>query len=285
MEIDRERQLSLLLISGIVLVVIITVLVLIRIWTKPNKKEEITTYEVGKINITKNISQEDYVKRYFSQLANYMRNANYDELYKLVGEDYKSYKNLTKEGLIDYLKVQNVIGQILELKTYERASINGYNNVYTLNLKQKEGIYDINIVVREISPNVYTIAFDGFLSSENISYNTTVDSVNLSINKVTCYSNSVEFDVTIKNTSINKIDLNKNYKLEGILLKISDGSIVYPENTILGGTTKTIDQNRSFNCKLIYNVNNSLMSSMNSLILADVYYYGRGITKNIEFKL
>ena len=283
---ERERQLFLLLITGIVIVIMVTVLLIISVW---NRKEDLDNeqkeYKLGQLNINKNISYEDYAKKYFGKIEKLLLEQNYDSLFNYIGKDYIEYSGLTVESLKDYLMNKKIVGQALELKAYETVQIEGYSNIYVMNIKLKDGIYDVNIVVREISPNDFSITLEEYIKGEESNYNSTMNGVNLEVKNIVYFSNYIEYELVIKNTHDNDIVLNTNKAVENIYLKLANNSLVSPYNTVLGGREINIGKDRIKEYKIKYNVSNKNINYIKSIVIKDIYYEGREVTSDVEFVL
>lgn len=284
MQGERERQLFLLLITGIVIVLIITVLLIISVWNKKVElDDEYNEYTLGKIYINENIDYEDYVIKYFGQIEKMLFENDVEALYNTLGQDYIKYSNTNYEKIKEYLENKKILGQALELKSYEMIQIEGYSNVYILNIKLKEGIYDINVVVRETSPNNYTIALDEYIKSETSEYNNTVNGINFVIKDITYFSNYIEYNLSIKNLHDDYITLNTNKMAENIYLKLTNSSLISPYGTVLGGREIKIEKGRTKEYKIKYNVTNENISNIESFVLKDIYYGGKNVTSDVEF--
>ncbi len=287
MQGERERQLVLLLVTGIVVVVIVAVLLIIGVWSK---KAELTAeqkeYKLGRINLEKNTNAdlaELYVKGYFSEIEQMLLEEDYDRFYSYLGEDYIEYSGMTRESVEKYLIDKKIIGEMLELKAYECVNVEGYSNVYVLNIKLKDGVYDIGVVVREISPNNYTLSFEEYIKSETLNYNSTMNSVNLSIGKAVYFSNYVEYDVTVKNVHDDTIRLNTKNMPEDIYLKLTDGTLITPYNVLMGGSEVVLERDRIKEYKIRYNVENGNIPQIESFVIKDIYYDGKDIVGDAEF--
>lgn len=284
MQGEKERQLVLLCATGIVIVIILTVLAIIGIWNRKSEQDKkATEYKLGRIIMEESVSEEDYVKGYFAQIQKILFEEDYATFYEYLGEDYIEYSGLTEESLKEYLESQKIVGQFLTLKAYESVAVEGFGNAYVLNIKLKDDVYDLTLVVREISPNDYTIALDEYIKSEKIGYNSTINGINLEIKNVIYFSNYVEYDLVVKNTHDDTVVLNSNNKAEGIYVKLTDDTLVSPYNTVLGGSEAKIEKDRMKEYKIRYNVKNENVTSIESIVIKDIYYNGREVTGDVEF--
>lgn len=284
MQGEKERQLVLLCVTGIVIVIIVTVLAIIGIWNRKSEQDKkLAEYKLGRIIMEESVSEENYVKGYFAQIQKMLFEEDYATFYEYLGEDYIEYSGLTEESLKEYLESKKIVGQFLTLKAYESVAVEGFGNAYVLNIKLKDDVYDLTLVVREVSPNDYTIALDEYIKSEKIGYNSTINGINLEIKNVIYFSNYVEYDLVVKNTHDDTVVLNSNNKAEGIYVKLTDDTLVSPYNTVLGGSEAKIEKDRMKEYKIRYNVKNENVTSIESIVIKDIYYNGREVTGDVEF--
>lgn len=281
---DRQKQLVMLYITGIIIVVIVAILAIISVWSKNGESiKESQEYKVGRITIDKLANSEDYVKRYYSKIEKYLIEENYDEMYSLLSEDFIEYANMTKENMKEYLASRKILNQALVLKSYEKFHLNGFSNIYVLNIKQKDGIYDLIVLVRETSPNDFSISFDGYIMQEKLDYNSTINGVNLKINSVVYFSNYIEYDVTIKNVYDNTIVINSKHVIEPINIKLNNNSLIAPYSTVFGSKSVELLPNKDVRYKIKYNIQNEDLEQIQSIVIKDIYYNGKDVTEDAEF--
>ena len=88
-DIKRRQILIVILVIGIILSAVLGVITLIAVWKyKINAIKEVGKYELGKIKY-KDVTEEQYVKKYFSEIEEVLMTEDYDKLYDMLGEDYK----------------------------------------------------------------------------------------------------------------------------------------------------------------------------------------------------
>lgn len=280
----RDKEITAILVMSCTIVVIIAVLLLILVWTTDRTEpEEVIEYSVGVLDTRNQLTADDYVKKYFSIIESKLTSEDYDAIYGYLAEDYVKSTGMTKEKLKNYLKSRKIVGQPLVLKSYENTALVGYSNIYIMNINQKDGIYDLNVVLKEKSPNNFTIAFDEFIDEKTNQLNAVFNSVNLSVDRVTRYSNYIEFEITVKNLYDEDIILNSQKQAECIYLKLADNSIIAPFGSVLGGTKLTLRSQRSKTYIVKYRLENKMMNSIQSLVIKDIYYEGKNITSDAEF--
>lgn len=224
---EKQRKLIIFLSLAITLCVIVAIVVLVFIWM-PEK--EIKEYRVGNVSYV-NINQDTVIKKYAKDIQSLIIEKNYTDIYNLLAEDYKKYTGMTQETLKEYLEEKNVCIAGLELIQYTINQIEGYNYVYDLNFKVRNEVYSLNIVVKEISPEKYTIAFDGFIDySANVA-SSTVNSITLNILERTRYINWAEYKIKITNGYNKKITMNSNNNASPIFIVDGAGDVKKPITT------------------------------------------------------
>jgi len=283
MDVEKQRQVLVLMVTGVIIIVVVSVLLLINVWTREESEiEEEYTYEVGKLDDISNVTEDDIVKDYFTKLQIYLLEKNIDKIYSYLGQDYIEYSQMTKEKLNEYLENKKILGEELIFTSYEKIAVEGYSNVYILNIKLKNDVYDLKIIIREKSPNDYTYTLEDFIKSSALDYNQTVDGINLQVTKVTQFNNFIDYDIVIKNVHDSTIYLNSATKPEGMYLRIGD-SLVGPYTTVLGTRKIEIEPNRIKQYTIRYKVDNTKINRIMSMVLKDIYYEGRGLTGDVEF--
>ncbi len=284
-DIRKQQILIVILVAGIILATILGGLSLIAVWKlKINAIKEVGKYELGKIRY-KDVTEEQYVKKYFAEIEEILMLEDYDKLYTMLGEDYIEYTQMTKESLKELITKKKIAGTQLQLTTYQSVDTKYFANTYIISVKQKSGIYDANITIREISPNDYTIAFDDYMASEDPEYSNTLNSLNITITRATYFSDYVEYDIRLKNLHDNTITLNSNANPEGFYLKLSGEKLLTPYTTVLGGRTEKMGTERIKEYTVRYLVKNENMNSIESLLITDVYYDGVNKTATVEYSL
>ncbi len=206
---DKQRQLVIVCILGIILTVIIAGAVLFFIWKPQEVKEK--GYKLGEVDLVA-LDSNAMLNEYYNRLKGLLQNSDLDAICDLVSDDYYKYTGKTREDIKNYLTEANVLGKSLSLSNGLVYSTIEYNNVYELNLKSDGEIYSINIIVREVAPEDYTIAFDKFIDSRENVYRGTVNSVELSIAKITRFTTSMTCTLRVTNGYHEMVTLNANGK-------------------------------------------------------------------------
>ena len=284
-DMRKQQILIAVLVTGIILAAVLGFFALIAVWKlKINAIKEVGKYELGKIQY-KEATEEQYVKKYFAEIEEVLMSGNYDKLYDMLGEDYIEYTKMTKESLKEFITNKKISNTQLQLTAYQSVPVKYFTNTYILSVKQKNGIYDASITIREISPNNYTIAFDDYIVSDNPEYSNTMNSLNIAITRATYFSDYVEYDIRLKNLHDNTIVLNSNGNAECFYLKLSGEKLLTPYTTVLGGRNERIETERVKEYTVRYLVKNENMNSIESLLITEVYYEGVNKTATVEYSL
>ena len=202
---DKQRQLIIVCILGIILTVILAVVALVLIWRPTPEKEKV--YKVGEVEMI-TLNDDDLLNEYYIRLKTKFENSDIDGLADLVSPDYYTYTGKTREDVKTMLTDSNLLGKSLSLENGALYAITGYNNVYALTLKPDGEVYSMTIVVREYAPEQYTISFDNFIDYKEHVYEGTSNSVNLKITKMARYTTSMVCKLRITNNYKDTITLN-----------------------------------------------------------------------------
>lgn len=285
MEYETQRKLVIVFILAVVLVVIITIASLIFIWLPDNNVEEEEKFAVGKIE-QQGTTEEDVVEKYYKQLYVLVINNDLDAICNLVGQDYLEYFDLEKQDIIDFLREKSILTKGLELVQYKSFYLDGYSNVYEFDLKAKDEAYAINVVIREKSPNDYTIAFDKFIDCTEDTYTATKDSVKLDIYKKIRYTNSVQYELKLTNYYNKNIKINTNLSATPIILVNSQSEVRKPIMTTLSTVEIELEPNESRTFTAVFDIEDEYdYFSYSTLVIKDSQFEGIQGSDNLEFTL
>ncbi|MBQ8043800.1 MAG: hypothetical protein IJ272_06610 [Clostridia bacterium] len=285
LDYESQRKLIIVFILAAILTVIITIVVLVFIWIPDNVAEAEQQFEVGKIE-QQSSTEEAVVEKYYKQLYVMFRNNDLDEIYNLVGQDYLKYFNYDKQDIIDFLRRKSVLTKGLELAQYKSFLLDGYSNVYELDLKAKDEAYAINIVIREKSPNDYTITFDKFIDYKENDYTFTKDSIKLNIDKKIRYTNSVQYDFKLTNSYNKEIKVNSGASGNPIILVNSQKETRRPVMTTLAVSEITMQPGEGRSFTAVFDIEDTYdYVTYSTLVIKNIQFAGIQGTDNLEFKL
>ena len=283
LDYEKQRQLIVIFIIAVVLVVIFSIIALIFIWMP--KKEAEVIFEVGKVE-NEIVNETDMLYYYYKEISQMLINSNTDAISNLVSQDYLEYKKMTKEDIKTYLVEKEVLGKQLELVTSNTYRVIGYSNVYYLDIKAVDEIYSVGVVIKEISPENYTISFDKFIDYSKDIYKQTVNSVELEIYGRVRFINSVQYEFNLRNNYDKNITVNSKSLAHAILLVSSNSSAKVPIMTTLSTARVDIEPHFYKSFTAVYQIGDSYdYYTYNTLVLKDVLYDGMDGVTDIEYNL
>ena len=283
LDYEKQRQLIVIFIIAVVLVVIFSIIALIFIWMP--KKEAEVIFEVGKVE-NEIVNETDMLYYYYKEISQMLINSNTDAISNLVSQDYLEYKKMTKEDIKTYLVEKEVLGKQLELVTSNTYRVIGYSNVYYLDIKAVDEIYSVGVVIKEISPENYTISFDKFIDYSKDIYKQTVNSVELEIYGRVRFINSVQYEFNLRNNYDKNITVNSKSLAHAILLVSSNSSAKVPIMTTLSTARVDIEPHFYKSFTAVYQIGDSYdYYTYNTLVLKDVLYDGMDGVTDIEYSL
>lgn len=281
---QQQRALTILVVTGIIITIILTIVILISIWMPSNNDNIEDSFKVGKASYI-SVEQEDVVKKYFSEVFSMLLSKDYKTLYDKLSPDYIKHNEMTEIKLKEFLENENIVGQPLELYKYDSGKLPGYNNIYSINMKVADNVYDIKLIIKESSPKQYTISFDEFVDLKENIYSQTNESINFTVNKVIYFNSKVQYDVTIKNVYKDNIILNSKQAYESIMLKDKSENLIAPSVVVLGGKSLKLIPNETRKLKLVYNVGSLNYKNISGIIMKDVLYSNLDRNTDINFNI
>lgn len=283
LDYDKQRKLIIVFILATTLVIIFAIIALVLIWLP--EEEEIKEFKVGEVTINPT-TQEDVILKYYDKITQLFLEEDVETIYSMISEDYLSHNNLKKEDIREYLTNKRILGRKLQLVSTNSYKVAGYNNVYYLDIKAVNEVYSIGIVIKESSPENYTISFDKFIDVAKNVCNTTVNSVSINIYERVRYINSVEFKFTITNNYDKALIVNNNSLGQAILLVGSQSQVKLPIMTTLATSQIRLEPQQSRPFSAVYNINDQYdYLAYNTLVLKDVVYEGIQGETDLEITL
>jgi len=285
LDYETQRKLIIIFILATILVSISAIVALVFIWT-PNKDVEAEKqFEVGKIEAPSS-SAGDVIQKYYKQLYVMFLNNDLDQIYSLVGNDYLQYFDYDKQDIVNLLREKNVLTSGLELAQYKSFVLPGYSSVYELDLKVKNEAYAINVVIREMSPNNYTIAFDKFIDYKENVYSETKDSIKLDIYERIRYTNSLQYEVKLTNGYNKNVKINSGATGNPIILVNGQDQVRRPVLTTLSAVEADMKpgENRAFTA--VFDIESEYdFITYNLLVLKNIQYEGMQGMDELEFTI
>lgn len=285
MDYESQRKLIIVFILATVLTIIITIAVLVFIWLPDDDSKKEQEYVVGKIE-QQSSNEEAIVEKYYKQLYILFLNNDLDAIYNLVGKDYLEYFDYDKQDIIDYLREKSILTRGVEIVQYKSYVLAGYSSVYEFDLKVKNEAYSINVVIREKSPNNYTLAFDKFIDCIENAYSNTKDSIKLNIDKKIRYTNSVQYEIKLTNNYNRNVKINASGSGNPIILVNSQGEARRPVMTTLSAAEITIESKQDRIFTAVFDIEETYdYLTYNTLVIKNTQFDGIQGTDNLEFIL
>ncbi len=286
LDYETQRKLIIVFVLAAILTIIVTIVALVFIWlpSKENISDE-KVFEVGKVEQPA-YTEEVVVENYYKQMYILFRNNDLDAIYDLVGKDYLEYFKYDKEDVINLLRDKSVLTRGLELVQYKSFLVSGYTNVYELDLKVKDEAYTINIVIRETSPNEYTIAFDKFIDYGEDTYTSTKNSIKLEIYKKIRYTNSIQYDFKLNNGYNKSVKINSGASGNPLILINSQGKTRRPVMTTLSVAEIELSSGQGRSFTAVFDIEDTYdFITYNTLVIKNVQFDGMHGADNLEFTI
>ena len=209
-------------------------------------------------------------------------NKKYESIYSSLSKDYIEYSNMTVTKLKDKLDNMQIVGKVLQLNTFQKSYLKDYT-IYYVNLQAQGDASDVTIVIREISPENYTISFDDFVCMEKNIYNKTYESLNLNVDRVIYTVDKVRYNITLTNKFSGDIVLNSKKLYEGIYIKDLSDNIEAPYSVVFGGSEIKLIENQKKNFEVIYDIEDMSYSYIKGLVVRDVLYNSINKTTDVTY--
>ncbi|MEG2276125.1 MAG: hypothetical protein RR988_05690 [Clostridia bacterium] len=227
-DIKKEVTLFSILIAVVVLILIIA---LVMIWAP--KKEKPQELKFGQYTSATD-SNNKYLNSYLKEIADLLKRANIKEIYSKLTNTYITEKGITEDNLKALLEGKKILGVDLVPSNYINGIINN-ERYYRVRMTSKDQLLEEYIIIRELSPRNYTIAFDDYI------YKATLNKKFIS-NKISVELVDVNFGVTtykmklkIRNNNDQPVTLNSDSKNECIYgYHLNDGEIVSSSSFAMG---------------------------------------------------
>lgn len=285
---DRKKYLVLVILAGI-LFICIFIAIVIFIWSRPigGTEDKQSTAEKSLGSYTNvSFSLEEQVKIYSSNISSLLTSNDIDGLYKILNEEYIKYSDFDKNKFKEYIGQKNVSGKNLNLKEYKDGKI-GNNKVIKLILETDEQSNKVSIPVTvfETSPNIYTIAFDNFISYNSDEVSFEENGLRVTLYNQTLFSNEYKTNIKITNISNSVITLNKQKASEVFYINQGVESDKKVSTNILMGQALSLNSGESINYTISFLISEFTFDSIKKFKIKDVTNEDTNNTQNIEINL
>lgn len=231
-----------------------------------------------------NTSRDDQVEVYALDLVNKLAQSDVDGLYELLNPGYIEYFSITKDSFKKKLETLGILGKNLELSSYDYASLDN-TKVFAVKYATSDNLLSGSINILETSPNVYTIAFDNFVSYVTEPTVYIQDGIQFTLSNQLWLNSMYKVKLNIKNLNEERCIVNSSNYYENFYIKLSTTSELRTNTTVVAGDTITLEKNGEMNCQLEFSISELSFSSVDSLIVKDIMLSNTGISKDYEFEL
>ena len=286
LDYESQRKLIVVFILATILIGIVTLVFLVYIWMpEPKAEESKQQFEVGKVTVSDS-SEKGIVQKYYKEIYTLLLNNDIDSIYAKTGEDYLKFNNMDKEALRQFIVDKGVMSRGVELQQYQSYSVPGYTAVYELDLKVKEQAYSINVILREVGPDDYTIAFEKFIDCIEDVHKQTLNSVELDIYKRIRYTNSIQYEFKLTNNYDKVVKINANREASPVILVNTQSKVQQPIMSNMITAEFSLNPNEVRDCTAVFKIDSTYdYLSYIKMVIKGVEYTGITGTSNLEFDL
>lgn len=271
MEEKEVRMKVGLLIAAFIGVFVVSIISLIIIWTP--KKQVVTDENTKKINTYKTYvgSKSIYFERYAKKINGLIKDEKYDELYKIILPEFKSYNNVKVADIEEYFKVRKLSGVALKVVGVKIGEVNG-KNVAKIDVSSEDRSYEAGYMIYETSPNHYTFGIDDYVYTTTKSREIIRNDIQLTIKNMVYGLNDIEMEISIKNLNKKPITINTEILEEPIFsrFKTSVNQSAPSTVTFFNGRRIVVNPNEEISGRLKYDVKTLSHSAFKGLTMKNV---------------
>jgi hypothetical protein len=268
---NEENAVSFITIAIVIIAIIAIVIIFIF---NINDKEETRINRISKVNYAEVVGQE-----YATMLPNILSIRNSDSLYEKMNESYVKKYNLTKDNIKSFLLENNMIGNDINVISYDSYSNDGVV-VFRYYYKNYSNYRYVNVI--ETNPGIYTISFEQDLNNIDTTsrtYKGTLEGIDFELRLIEKNEESVRFVLNVANNSNNDVFIDFNdintfslinndgtqYKVSGIVAE--DIGDLHPKSTITRELFFSINSQDYKNCRGLQVLNIRINGENKALVI------------------
>ena len=284
----NETKIVIICVLAAICVVIISILVLIGIWTDDDKEEvKEKQVDLNSIGNFQNVqfTTDEQVAKYSESIVAFLTTKNIDKIYDMTNPEYLDYFNLDKVGLKKVLENKGYYGTVLTAKEYNLATIDS-NTYFRVGLGSKNNNYvDGTVNIVEYSPNDYKIAFDRFLfyKKEPIKY--IREDLEITVSEQVAYDTMYNVKISVTNNSDDTVYLNNEASYEFIYLVNNSDREIGTSTHLYAGQVVEVLKNKTVNMDLSFSVDDMRIGTIEKIKIEDVFVSKTGISTDIELDI
>ena len=284
---DKRKYLVLVILSAFIVFFVFVVLVIV-IWSRPLQKnyDDVNTNEkkLGEYSVSK-FSLDTQINIYANSICSMLSSNDYDGLYELLDDEFIKYASLNKDAFKDFINKKGLGGKSLEVTEYKNVKFEK-NNIIKLTIQTRNNPKITQIViVKEKSPNDYTITFDNLVKFEQQEKKYEINGLEIILSNQAYFSNEYKANIKITNVSNSNIVLNKNKSAEIFYLNQANNVSTVVSSSIMMGKTMQLNQNDSINYNIRFLISDYTFNMINKLIIKDVTNESINNIQDLEIEL
>ena len=268
---NEENAVSFITIAIVIIAIIAIVIIFIF---NINDKEETRINRISKVNYAEVVGQE-----YAAMLPNILSIRNSESLYEKMNESYVKKYNLTKDNIKSFLLENNMIGNDINVISYDSYSNDGVV-VFRYYYKNYSNYRYVNVI--ETNPGIYTISFEQDLNNIDTTsrtYKGALEGIDFELRLIEKNEESVRFVLNVANNSNNDVFIDFNdintfslinndgtqYKVSGIVAE--DIGDLHPKSTITRELFFSINSQDYKNCRGLQVLNIRINGENKALVI------------------
>lgn len=268
---NEENAVSFITIAIVIIAIIAIVFIFIF---NLNDRDETRINAISKVNYAEVVGQE-----YATMLPNILSVRNSDSLFEKMNETYISKYNLTKENVKSFLLENNLIGNDVNVISYDSFSNDGVV-VFRYYYKNYSNYRYVNVI--ETNPGVYTISFEQELNdidTTSMTYKGSLEGIDFELRLTEKSEDSARFILNVANNSNNDVFIDFNdintfsllnndgtqYKISGIVAE--DIGDLHPKSTITRELFFSINSQDYKNCRGLQILNIRINGENKALVI------------------
>ena len=288
---DQKISILIIMVSGIVIIIALSLLVLL--WTTslnnaleaPQEESQANKdYPLGEFGLV-SVSTSEQIAKYGNIISTYLGVGDYESLYNYVDQEYIEEYNLTVEGLKSLLESKGILNKNLVIDDYQNTTFDN-EKIYRVNIVSSDNnsISDY-LIIKEKSPGDFSIFFDEFVGIDKSPQEFVRDELQITVTNQKYYTTHYSATLKIKNNSQSNIILNYSNSYDPVYVMIGSNSEERNRLTTFGGAQKVLEPNTELNFNVDFIIPDLSYTLIRGFRIKDVYIEKSQNTKTIEFEI
>ncbi len=295
-DLDKDQRIFIYSAIGVIVTLVIVAFLLRIIWgnilssndkvvENSEKANTVTVTDLGTYT-SKTSSLEEQLTSYSKEVISYMRTNDIDRLYDLLNNDYKEYYNINKKNAKELFESKGCLGKNLIASDYIYSIIDN-KKVFAVNFYTSDKTTSFDLVIKEYSPNSFSIAFDNFVYYKKDTQEYNNDGVKFELSEQLAYIDSYRAKAKLTNLNSDVITLNcKSEYEEACYLKMKNNSKgITSSSSLTYGKALDVENNQSLNFDIIFNLSNLAHGNIEGIEFKDVLFGNSNAIKDLNFSI